>query len=182
VQVQPLPTLDGDQLNEVYFDGVLLPEDHLVGPENGAWAIMGEALADERHIQFPPGRVRRDLEEMMQWLADAGLRGGEVVECALRDLAVEVEEVEMHGLLVLEAMQKGLPAGGAAAANKVAHTLASQHIARTVIDLGGPAALIGGARPETLWLQSLWETIGGGTTEIMRGIVARDALSLSGRR
>ena len=32
--------------------------------------------------------------------------------------------------------------------------------------------------PEFLWRQSLWETIGGGTSEIMRGVVAKSALGL----
>ncbi len=38
-----------------------------------------------------------------------------------------------------------------------------------------------GARVELLWRQSLWETIGGGTTEVMRGVVARQGLGLGGR-
>ena len=64
VSVGPLPTLDGDQLNEVFLEEVEIPVSQRVGPENGAWKIMGRALADERHIQFPPSRVRRDLEEV----------------------------------------------------------------------------------------------------------------------
>ena len=58
-QPGPLPTLDGDQLNEVHLDGVEVPVDRRVGPEHGAWRLMAEALADERHVQFPPARVRR---------------------------------------------------------------------------------------------------------------------------
>ena len=43
------------------------------------------------------------------------------------------------------------------------------------------AALVSGERVELLWRQSLWETIGGGTSEVMRGVVARQALGLGGR-
>jgi len=39
-----------------------------------------------------------------------------------------------------------------------------------------------GDRPELLWRLSLWETIGGGTTEIMRSVVAREALGIGGNR
>jgi alkylation response protein AidB-like acyl-CoA dehydrogenase len=182
VEVRGLPTLDGDQLNEVFFEHVSVPVAQRVGPENGAWSIMGEALADERHIQFPPGRVRRDLEEMRTWVEQAGLAGDPVVRRTLADLAVEVAEVEMHGLLVLDAMQKGRPAVAEAAANKVVHTLVCQRIARAVVEFGGPAALVSGSRPELLWRQSMWETIGGGTSEIMRGVVAKQALGLGARR
>jgi alkylation response protein AidB-like acyl-CoA dehydrogenase len=182
VTVRPLPTLDGDQLNEVFFEGVRVPVEQRVGPENGAWSIMGEALADERHIQFPPGRVRRDLEEMVEWVKAHRLAGDPVVRRTLADLAVEADEVEMHGLLVLDAMCKGRPAVVEAAANKVVHTVVCQKIARAVVELGGPEALVSGSRPELLWRQSMWETIGGGTSEVMRGVVARQGLGLGGRR
>jgi len=181
VSVAPLPTLDGDQLNEVNFDGVRIPASHRVGEENGAWSIMGEALADERHIQFPPGRVRRDLEEVSRWLEDAGCAADPVIRHRLAELEVDVAEVEMHALRVLDAMQKGQPAAGPAAASKIAHTLACQGIARTAVDFGGPEALLADSRPSLLWRHALWETIGGATTEIMRSIVAREALGLSGR-
>jgi hypothetical protein len=39
-----------------------------------------------------------------------------------------------------------------------------------------------GEPAEFLWRQSLWETIGGGTSEVMRGVVARQGLGLAGRR
>jgi len=46
------------------------------------------------------------------------------------------------------------------------------------MDFGGGAAAIVGMRPELLWRLSLWETIGGGTTEVMRSVVARRGLGL----
>jgi alkylation response protein AidB-like acyl-CoA dehydrogenase len=181
VTVSPLPTLDDDQLNEVHLDQVRVPVENRVGPEDGAWQIMGEALADERHIQFPPGRVRRDLEEMIDWVREAGLEGDPLVRRRLSELAVRVLEVEMYGLRVLDAMQRGGAAMLEAAANKVINTVVCQEIARAVLDFGGPEALVHGGRPDLLWRQSMWETIGGGTSEIMRGVVAKQGLGLAGR-
>lgn len=176
--VSPLPILDDDQLNEVLFDAVSIPERQRIGPENGAWSIMGEALADERHIQFPPGRVRRDIEEMVDWLKVHDLDRDPVIRHCMADLAVQALEVEMQGLNVLDAMQKGRPAVVAAAMNKVVHTLTCQNIARAIVDFGGERALVEGERPELLWRQSMWESIGGGTTEIMRGVIAKQGLGL----
>jgi hypothetical protein len=181
VRVGPLPTLDGDQLSEVHLEGALVPVDRRIGPENGAWRIMAEALADERHIQFPPGRVRRDLDEVAAWVRARGLDRDPVVRRRLAELAAEVLEVEMLALRVLDALQKGRPASVEAAGNKVAHTIACQNVARAALELGGAEALAHGSRAELLWRQSLWETIGGGTSEIMRGVVARQALGLGGR-
>lgn len=179
VTVSPLPTVDGDQLNEVYFDGVEVPEIQRVGEENGAWPIIGEALADERHIQFPPGRIRRDLEELVAWLNLNGLGNDPVVRERLAELASRVMESEMLALKVLDAMVKGNNATVDAAMNKVVHTLTCQDLARAVLDFGGPEALVSGCRPELIWRQSLTETIGGGTTEIMRSVIARQLLGLS---
>ncbi|HVN40937.1 MAG TPA: acyl-CoA dehydrogenase family protein [Myxococcota bacterium] len=178
VEVRPLPTLDGDRLYEVHFHDALVPASQRIGAENGAWAIMATALADERHIQFPPARVRRDLEEVVTWAKAQGLLADPSARRILADLAVRVAEVEALALRVLDAMQRGANAAAAAAANKVVHTLVCQEIARAALDLGGPEALVHGSRVELLWRQSLWETIGGGTSEVMRGIVARQQLGL----
>jgi hypothetical protein len=182
VTVSPLPLMDGEQLNAVHLENVEVPVALRVGPEDGAWKIMGEALADERHIQFPPGRVRRDLEEVAAWCEDRELLEDAIVRRELADLAVGVLEVEAHAWRVLDAMLKGRPAVAAAAANKVVHTTVCQRIARAAVDWGGPEALCAGERPELLWRQSMWESIGGGTSEVMRGVVAKQALGLGGRR
>jgi alkylation response protein AidB-like acyl-CoA dehydrogenase len=79
-------------------------------------------------------------------------------------------------------MQKGQPGVVEAAANKVAQSVVCQNIARAALDLGGPEALVEGTFVEHLWRQSMWETIGGGTSEIMLSVVARQGLGLSGRR
>ena len=181
VRVGPLPTIDGDQLNEVHLDGVEVPADHRVGPENGAWKIIGEALADERHIQFPPKRLRRDLEEVVAWVREAELDRDPLVRQTLADLAAQVRGGEVHGLRVLDLMLKGRAAGVEAAANKVYHTVVCQNIARAAMDFGGPAALLENSRVRLLWLTSMWETIGGGTSEIMLSVVARQGLGLGGR-
>jgi alkylation response protein AidB-like acyl-CoA dehydrogenase len=180
VTVRPLPIIDGDQLNEIFLDGVEVSIEQRVGPENGAWAIMAEALADERHIQFPPGRIRRDLEEIAEWLRAHRRANDPICRRRLAELAVEADEVEVHALQVLDTMLKGRSAVVAAATSKIAHTLACQNIAMAAMEFGAPAALIIGERPELLWRISLWETIGGGTTEVMRGVIARQGLGLGG--
>jgi alkylation response protein AidB-like acyl-CoA dehydrogenase len=125
--------------------------------------------------------VRRDLEEVIAWVRERGQGSDPWVRRELAGLAVEVLEVEAHALRVLDALQRGRPAIVEAAANKIVHTLACQHIARAALDLGGPEALVEGSRLELLWRQSLWETIGGGTSEVMRGLIAKQGLGLAGR-
>ena len=182
VRVEALPTLDGDQLNAVELSEVEVPADQRVGPADGAWQIIAEALADERHIQFPPGRVRKDLEEVVAWLTAQGHAQDPPIRHRLSELAVRVMEVEVHAQTVVEAMERGEPAVAEAAANKVVHTVVCQEIAEAALSFGGPAAVTDTSRMQQLWRQALWETIGGGTSEVMRSVVAREALGLAGRR
>jgi alkylation response protein AidB-like acyl-CoA dehydrogenase len=177
VSVRPLPTMDGEQLNEIFFDDVVVPLSQRVGPENGAWQIMNAALADERHIQFPPARVRRDYEDVVTFLRQTGALAHAVSHARMAELAVDVLEVEVLALAVVEAMDHGENGVLEAAVNKVAHTEACQRIVRAAFDCGGEAALRSPLL-QLLWGVSSYETIGGGTSEIMRGIIAKRALGL----
>src|SRR5204863_37791 len=78
-----------------------------IGPESGAWSLVGEALAVERHVQFPPKRLRRDLEELAGWLAARGRAGDPVVRQRLAELAVDVMEAEVLAYAVVDAMTRG---------------------------------------------------------------------------
>ncbi len=180
VSVRPLPTIDGEQLNQVVLDAVEVPVEHRIGPENAAWRLVKDALDVERHVQFPPARLRRDLEELVAWLRKHEHELDPVVQRTVAALGVGVFEVEALALLVLESVVKGRPGDVEAAQNKLAHAELSQKIARAPFELGLSEALIYGPI-EFLYRQSTWETIGGGTSEIMRSVVARQGLGLGGR-
>ncbi len=182
ISISPIPSLDGERFNEVRFDGVRVPAENRVGPENGAWSLMVESLATERHVQFSPGRVERDFEELRGWLRGSGLDADPVVRARLADLAIEVAEVRVLSLVLLEAVEHGRPAVVEAACNKLAGSELAQRIARFAADTGAPESLVQGSVVEFLWRQSLSETIGGGTSEIMRGVIARTGLGLGAKR
>lgn len=182
VQIRPIRTIDGHQLNEVILDDVLVPEQNRVGDEGDAWRLIHSALAVERHLMVLPGRVRRDFEELLAWaragdrLADAWLRQ------EIADVAVDVAEVEVAALSTLAAMEAGGDAAVEAARAKLLGSRTVQRIARIPFAAGDPDAGVGAGDPAFLWHESVMETIAGGTSEIMLGVVARRALGLGGRR
>jgi alkylation response protein AidB-like acyl-CoA dehydrogenase len=179
VTVSPIWTIDGGRLNEIRFDEVHVPVSNRVGEEGGAWAILNEALAAERHLQFPPSRLRSDYDDVRSWLTDTGCVDDPVVRHELAELAVSVAECEVLGFVLLEAMGKG-QAAAEAAAFKLLTTRLCQRIARAGFELGAPASLRSGDIVEFLSRQAILETIGGGTTEMMRNRIAREGLTLSG--
>ncbi|QKG27102.1 acyl-CoA dehydrogenase family protein [Actinomadura verrucosospora] len=178
VSVSPIPTLDGGRLNEVRFDGARVPAANRVGPENEGWQVVGSALAVERHVQFPPKRLRRDLHDLLDDLEAAGVHRDPVVRRRLQDLAVRVAEVEALALALLGEVISGEPAAVPAAYHKLAGTVLAQDIARTGMELGTTRALVKGTDTEFLWRQSILETIGGGTSEVLRGLIARQEFGL----
>jgi alkylation response protein AidB-like acyl-CoA dehydrogenase len=101
-----------------------------------------------------------------------------IVRAVVAGLAVDVLDAEALAHAVVDAMVRGGDAAAEAAANKLAHTEVAQKIARAALDLGGAEMLAAGSTFQHLFCQSTWETIGGGTTEIMRSVVAREVLGL----
>lgn len=179
ISISPIPSLDGERFNEVRFDDVVVPVENRVGDEDGAWTLMVESLATERHVQFSPKRVLRDFEDLVAFLQRCGVVDDPVVRHRLAELAVEVAEVRALSLVLLDAIGRGEAGVVEAAGNKLAGSEATQHIARAAVELGGAEALVRGTTTEFLWRQSISETIGGGTSEVMRGVVARLGLGLA---
>ncbi|WP_420639519.1 acyl-CoA dehydrogenase family protein [Candidatus Poriferisocius sp.] len=178
ITVSPIPAVGGERFNEVFFDDVEVPLANRIGEENGGWRLISESLATERHVQFSPARVQQDFAELVSWLKERGLTDDPVVRHRLVDTAVVVAEVEAHALALLEAVQDGRDAAVEAAANKLAGSEAAQAVARVAGDLGAPESVMVGSEIEFLWRQSISETIGGGTSEIMRGVIASQGLGL----
>lgn len=181
VTLSPIPSLDGERFNEVHFDDVEVPVANRVGEENGAWRMIVESLATERHVQFSPKRVQRDYEDLVEHVRAIGREDDPVVAHVLTDLEVELAEAHVLAFLMLEAIQAGRSSVVEAACNKLAGSELCQKIARAAVEFGAPEALVRGTAVEFLWRQTISETIGGGTSEVMRGVIARQGLGLAAR-
>jgi len=178
ITIGGIEAMSGERFNEVYFDDVRVPMTNRVGDENGGWSLITESLATERHVQFSPARVEQDFDDLVAWLIEQGLDRDPIARDKMTDVAVRVAEVEALALAMCEAVQDGKNPVVEAAANKLAGSEACQEVARVAGDLGAPASLIVGSSIEYLWRQSICETIGGGTSEIMRSVVAGQGLGL----
>jgi len=64
VTVRPLPEMNDREhvdFNEVFFDGVVVPRDHLVGPLNQGWSISAGSLAHERGMMWLRSAAKLDI-------------------------------------------------------------------------------------------------------------------------
>jgi alkylation response protein AidB-like acyl-CoA dehydrogenase len=182
VTVRPIRTIDGHRLNEVFLDEVEVPIEERVGDEGAAWSLIREALALERHLMLLPGRVRRDLDDLVSWARRVGAITDARLHHRIRELAVDVAEVEVAALVALAAAEAGQDASVESARVKLLGSEASQRIARAAFDAGHLTAAEVGGDLEFLWRETVMETIAGGASEIMRSVIARGALGLAGGR
>ncbi len=185
VEVRPLTNLlDENWFNEVTFDNVRVPVTELIGPENEGWAVLTSALGVERITIYRAYIHWRALRALIRHARKEDESGATI------DRLAEVRiEYEIAGLLLHRAIQmhaEGVDYRAQAAAVKVFNTEFAQHLYEEGIGLlgvygqlrdGDHRAPWGGAILHT-YLSAVQDTIGGGTTEVQKEIIALRGLGL----
>jgi alkylation response protein AidB-like acyl-CoA dehydrogenase len=178
ITISPIPTIDGHQVNEVFLDDVRVPAANRVGDEGGAWRLIREALAVERLTQVLPGRLRRDVEKFERLAASAGVAGRADVRNAMFEFRGRLAVIEASALATVRALSAGRDGVLEGARSKLLASRLCQEIPRRSVDLIGVPAVTEDPDVPLLWRQSVFETIAGGTVEIMSSLIAREALKL----
>ena len=192
--VRPLRQMSGDsEFSEIYLDGVEVPEGNVLGREHGGWEVAITTLMFERGPRTLTRQLilRQGLAELLD-LARKPTRAGPpaardpLVRQRLAQLYIDTETLRYANLRVLTQLVKGEPAGPAGSASKLFFSETWQKVAELGLELQGAYA--------TLWAGSEWavddgrwqyralrsrgNTIQGGTSEIMRNILAERVLGL----
>lgn len=180
VEVRPLREITGQALfNEVFFDGVFVPDADVVGEVNEGWRVARATLGNERVSigggASPGGITAEDLD------AIADRYGRTDVESRRAIARLVIEETAMRVLNLRQATRAVLGAGPGPEGN-VTKLLSAEHAQRVselALQLAGTAAVMGDA--EAIGHQYLLDrclTIAGGTSEITRNVIAERILGL----
>jgi alkylation response protein AidB-like acyl-CoA dehydrogenase len=178
VQIRPLTELTGETLfNEVFFNDVFVPDDDVVGAVNGGWGVAMSAFGNER-VSIGGGSVTMIADALIDLLerhrpGDSGLA---------RDVgALLIEAYTLAALNLRQAARAVFDARPGIEGN-IAKLFGAEH-AQRVAELGlriaGRAVLVG-REPEVVhdYLFSRCLTIAGGTSEIVRNLIAERILRL----
>ena len=193
IEIHPIREMSGGHhFNEVFLDEVRIPVDCLVGAEGDGWRLARVTLGNER-VSLSSGGVCWGMGPTSAEFFDLVRRRGGIHDPLLRQRAASMyTEMWLLGRLgekILDQLLAGTEPGPDASLKKLMADEHGQRITELATDLTGTAALLAeddaegilGAEPgEWPWafLFARALTVGGGTTQVQRNILAERVLGL----
>jgi alkylation response protein AidB-like acyl-CoA dehydrogenase len=194
VEVRPLRQMTGEaEFNEIYLTDVRVPDDERLGQVGDGWRVALTTLMNER-VSIGGGIGPRNGGPIGHALQLWARRTDKdpVLRDRLLQLWVAAEVSRLTNLRAAQNRQKGTP-GPEGSTAKLVHAELNKSIYSLCIDLMGPEGTLYGSyamvRPDTAaqsdtiqkaFLRARANSIEGGTSEIMRNILAERVLGLPG--
>lgn len=201
VRVRPIVDMTGDHsFNEVFLDDVRLSADNLVGAENDGWSLAKVTLGNERVSLSGEGSLWGQgptADDLVRLVRRSGGTGDPMLRQDLVRVWSEGEVLRLIRLRSIGATLAGRAAGPEASVRKALADEHGQRVMALAMRLAGTRGLLAetgptpgvvGADAGWTWPDSVWSkgflfsralTIGGGTAEVQRNIVAERVLGLA---
>jgi alkylation response protein AidB-like acyl-CoA dehydrogenase len=177
VQVRPLRQITGEsEFNELFLEKARIPEANLLGGEGNGWKVALTTLMNERAglAFFLQVRLRQLLAEA----SERGLLEDPMIADRLGELHVKAEVLRLTAYRGLTAIEKYGQPGPEGSLTKWMWSDTNQQLTQFAADLLGPQALNTGNRWSYELLRARGNSIEGGTTEVLKNIVAERVLGL----
>jgi alkylation response protein AidB-like acyl-CoA dehydrogenase len=181
VQVRPLRQITGGaEFNELFLEGARIPDANVIGGVGNGWKVALTTLMNERAglAFFLQVRMRQLLDDVIEEAAGRGLLDDPVVADKLADLHVKAEILRLTAYRGLTAIEKYGQPGPEGSLTKWLWSDTNQQLTQLAADLFGDAAFTAGNRWAYELLRARGNSIEGGTTEILKNIIAERVLGL----
>jgi alkylation response protein AidB-like acyl-CoA dehydrogenase len=181
VEVRPLRQITGQsEFNELFIDGARIPHENLLGGEGNGWKVALTTLMNERAglAFFLQVQMRQLLDKLIAVAAKRGLLDDPIVADRLGELHLKTEVLRLTAYRGLTAIEKYGQPGPEGSLTKWMWSQTNQELTQLAADLIGPEALT----VDNPWayelLRARGNSIEGGTTEVLKNIVAERVLGL----
>ena len=181
VTVRPLVQITGEaHFNELFLEDVRIPHENMLGGEGNGWKVALTTLMNERAGLgfFLQVQLRQKLDAL---IAEVGRRGSPddpYVADRLGDLHVRTELLRLTAYRGLTTIEKYGQPGPEGSLVKLMWSEANQLLVQAAVDLLGSDTLSSDSPWSYELLRARGNTIEGGTTEILKNIVAERVLGL----
>ncbi|MDL4819750.1 acyl-CoA dehydrogenase [Actinomadura opuntiae] len=180
IDVRPLRELTGDQLfNEVFLDGVFIPDDLLVARPGDGWKLARTTLANERVSLSNDSSLGSGGEALLK-LAAGGADDERLT--TLGGILCDAQSSSLFGLRTTLRSIAGDQPGAESSIGKLIGVEHLQQVWETAVDWIGPDALTGEGTgrgdPTWMFLNSRNMSIAGGTTDVQLNIIGERLLGL----
>lgn len=178
VEVRPLREITGDAVfNEVFLDDVFVPDHMVVGQINDGWKLARATLASERVAIAANTTLGDGLDELV-----AETPANLLFDNRLGELLATGQVVKAVGQQIALRQIEGLDPGPSASIRKLVAAHFSQSASELAMSVLGTAGLDmtdkQAAQRVSLFMLTRSGTIAGGSSQIMRNIIAERLLGL----
>jgi alkylation response protein AidB-like acyl-CoA dehydrogenase len=181
VQVRPLRQITGEaEFNELFMEEARIPDANIIGGEGNGWAVAITTLMHERAtLAFGlQVSVKLALRQLMEQAKASGAAADPQVRDRLAQLYIEAEVLRLNAYRGLSAiMRNGVP-GPEGSLGKWQWAEVNQALTELAMDVRGPRAVLQDDTWTYRFLRARANSIEGGTTEILKNIVAERVLGL----
>jgi alkylation response protein AidB-like acyl-CoA dehydrogenase len=181
VTVRPLRQITGEpEFNELFLEEVRIPDADVVGPVGGGWKVALTTLANERSglAFYNQVEMRKKLDRLIAELRDSNGLSDPLIQAELAELHVRTEILRLTAYRVLASIEKYGQAGPEGSLTKWMWSETNQRLMQFASEALGLETLAKSDSWSYELLRSRGNTIEGGTTEILKNIVAERVLGL----
>ena len=181
VLVRPLRQITGEsEFNELFIEEARIPDENVVGGVGNGWMVALTTLMHERAgLAFGlQVQLKIALGQLMDLARDQGVDQDPIVRQRIAQLYIESEAIRLNASRGLtQIMKTGIP-GPEGSLTKWMWSDTNQALTELAMDIRGPDAPIIDSDWTYRFLRSRANSIEGGTTEILKNIVAERVLGL----
>jgi alkylation response protein AidB-like acyl-CoA dehydrogenase len=187
IRIRPIKTIAGDdEFSEVFFDGVIVPAENLVGKLNDGWRIANALLGHERLASSNPQFPLMALERVKTMARASGVIADPAFQDRLAAASINCTSLSALFSHAVELTNNNQSPGPESSVIKIFASELLQTLNELLVQAAGGHAptqnpittnfgVVDIAAP---FLQSRRVTIYGGSSEIQRNILARRVLNL----